>query len=69
MSWMRVMVARAAALLRRRKLEEELQTELQAHREMDIEDRVGRGTCRDEARRAAQRDLGDTLLITDTYTK
>ena len=67
MSWMRVMVARAAALLRRRQLEEDLHTELQAHREMDIEDRVGRGMGRDEAQRAAQRDLGDTLLITEQW--
>ena len=67
MSRVRVMVARAAALLRRRQLEEDLHTELQAHREMDIEDRVGRGTCRDEARRAAQRDLGDTLTITEQW--
>ena len=67
MSWMRVMVARAAALLRRRQLEEDLHTELQAHREMDIEDRVGRGMGRDEAQRAAQRDLGDTLTITEQW--
>ena len=67
MSWMRVMVARAAALLRRRQLEEDLHKELQAHREMDIEDRVGRGMGRDEAQRAAQRSLGDTLLITEQW--
>ena len=67
MSWMRVMVARAAALLRRRQLEEDLHTELQVHREMDIEDRVGRGMGRDEAQRVAQRDLGDTLLITEQW--
>ena len=67
MSWVRVMVARAAALLRRRQLEEDLHTELQAHREMDIEDRVGRGMRRDAAQRAAQRSLGDTLLITEQW--
>ena len=67
MSWMRVMVARAAALLRRRQLEEDLHTELQVHREMDIEDRVGRGMRRDAAQRAAQRDLGDTLTITEQW--
>ena len=67
MSWVRVMVARAAALLRRRQLEEDLHEELQAHREMDIEDRVGRGMRPDEAQRAAQRDLGDTLTITEQW--
>ena len=67
MGWVRVTVARAAALLRRRKLEEELQTELQDHLEMDIEDRVGRGLRRDEAQRVAQRTLGDTLTITEQW--
>ncbi len=67
MGWVRVTVARAAALLRRRKLEEDLHEELQAHREMDIEDRVGRGMRPDEAQRAAQRDLGDTLTITEQW--
>ena len=66
MSWVRVTFARAAALLRRRRLEEELQTELRNHLEMDIEDRVGRGMRRDEARQAAQRSLGDTLLISQS---
>ena len=67
MSWVRVTFARAAALLRRRRLEEELQTELRNHLEMDIEDSVGRGMRRDEARQAARRSLGDTLLITEQW--
>ena len=67
MGWVRVTVARAAALLRRRRLEEELHAELQVHLEMDIEDRVSRGTSRDEAQRMAQRSLGDTLTITEQW--
>lgn len=67
MGRVRVTIARAAALFRRRRLEEELHAELQVHLEMDIEDRVGRGMPRDEARQAARRSLGDPLKVTELW--
>ena len=57
------------ALVRRRRIDEELETELAAHVEMEAEENQRRGMSPAEARRAALRDFGGvTGFITGSGT-
>jgi putative ABC transport system permease protein len=66
MTWLRVFIRRLRGLFLKRKLERELDAEIRAHLEMQIEENVGRGMTPDEAvpgsgeirrRRAGEREL------------
>jgi putative ABC transport system permease protein len=58
---------RLRAIVRWRRQEGELHDELAAHLAMDVDERIAAGDAPDEARRAAQRDLGNvTHVIEDT---
>ena len=58
MSALRVLVARVRELFKGGRLERDLSDELQAHLDYLTDEHVRRGLTRDEARRAAYRDLG-----------
>lgn len=53
------------ALLRRRRLDREIDEELATHLEMAIRDRVANGDSPDDARAAAMRELGNVGLVHD----
>src|SRR5436190_24209860 len=50
-------------LTQRRQKEAELREELQFHLEEETEEREAHGLARDQARRAARRDLGNLTLV------
>src|SRR5215831_8954119 len=50
-------------LLRRRQKDAELQEELQFHLDEDTDERTGEGVPREEARRAARRQLGNLTIV------
>ena len=58
MTWLRAAWRRAFALLRRRRLDQELDDELAAHLEFSASEYEARGMAPDAARLAARRDLG-----------
>jgi hypothetical protein len=57
-TWVRAAWRRAFALLRRRRIDQELDDELEAHLEFSTSEYVARGLSPDAARLAARRDLG-----------
>jgi predicted permease len=54
-----------AALLRRRRVEEELDEELRAYREMAVADQVARGMAPDDALRVTHRKIGSLEAVKD----
>jgi predicted permease len=63
---MMAMISRVAAMLRRRKLDGELDEELRAHLEMAAEENQRRGMAADEAWKAALRDFGGVTQVRET---
>ena len=51
------------SLMHRRRKEEDLSDELQFHLDEETEERQAEGLPRDEARRAARRDIGSIALV------
>lgn len=58
MTWLKTLGSRFLALFRKQRLEEELDTELRFHLEMETEENLRRGMSPEEARRAARRSFG-----------
>src|SRR6185369_11784756 len=67
MTTLRILLQRLRALFRRRDLEQELDEEIRAHIEMQIEDYVLQGMAADEARYAALRKFGGVDQVKETY--
>ena len=67
MEWVRIFRARLRGLFRKRQLDVELDTELQAHLEMLIEENIRRGMSPEEARHAASRDFGGVEQAKEAY--
>lgn len=67
MDWLRTLLSRCKAMLRRRRLDDELDQELRAHVELAIEENIRRGLSREDARTAALRSLGGITQITEGY--
>jgi predicted permease len=67
MDWFRELLSRCAALLRRKKLDRDLDEELQAHIDLAMHENMRRGMSEDEARRAALRVFGGVTQIKETY--
>jgi predicted permease len=63
----RVFFHRLIGVLRRRRLNEDLDEEIQSHLEMQIEDNVKRGMTLEEATYAARRSFGGVDQIKETY--
>ena len=62
---MQRLVRRVKTLLRRRQLEQDLQSELIAHLAMDAQERIEAGEPPETARQAARRDLGNLARVTE----
>jgi putative ABC transport system permease protein len=67
MEWLRIFAARLRSLFRKRQLEAELDTELQAHLEMLTEENIRRGMNREQARQAARREFGGLEQTKESY--
>ena len=67
MEKLRIALSRLTSLFRARSLDLDLDEELRAHLDMLIEENIGRGMGREEARRAALRRLGNPDLLKETY--
>ena len=64
---LRVLLHRLFGIFRKRKLDHELDEEIQAHLDMQIEDNVRRGMTLEEARYAARRSFGGVDQIKEAY--
>src|SRR5689334_20553769 len=67
MTSLRVLLQRLRSLFRRRNLEQELDEEIRAHLEMQIEDYQRQGMTAEEARYAALRKFGGVDQVKETY--
>jgi len=67
MDLLRILLSRCAALFRRKKLDAELDEELQSHIDFAIEENLARGMSEQEARRAALVEFGGVTQIRETY--
>ena len=66
MSGLKTFWSRGAAMFRRKKLDRDLDDELQAHLEMAEEENRRRGMSAEEARRKAMRDFGGVTQVRET---
>src|SRR4029077_10303607 len=67
MEWLRIFVSRFLGLLRKRKLESDLDSELRSHIEALTEENIRRGMSREEARFAARREFGGVEQVKESY--
>jgi predicted permease len=67
MSWLRVFIHRLRGLFLKRKLEQELEDEIRAHLDMQIEDNLRQGMSPDDARYHALRKFGGVEQIKESY--
>src|SRR5262252_7400890 len=67
MDRLRELMSRFAALLRRSKLDQDLDEELQTHIDLGVQENIGRGMTEAEARIAALRAFGGVTQTKETY--
>src|SRR5215210_5762211 len=67
MSWLRVLIHRLRGMFMKRKLERELEDEIQSHLEMQIEEHERQGMSPEEARFAALRKFGGVEQVKEKY--
>src|SRR5579859_7178764 len=67
MDWLRELLSRCASLLRRKKLDRDLDDEVEAHLELAIHENIRRGMSLPEARTAALLAFGGLTQIKETY--
>lgn len=67
MDWIRILLCRCAALFRRRKLDADLDEEVQAHIDLAIAENLRSGMAKTEARSAALRSFGGVAQMKETY--
>jgi predicted permease len=67
MTWLRVFIHRLRGLFLKRRLEQELDEEIRAHLEMQIEDNLRQGMSPDEARYEALRKFGGVEQVKERY--
>jgi predicted permease len=67
MEWLRIFASRFLGILRRRKLETDLDVELRAHMDALTEENIRRGMNVQEARYAARREFGGVEQMKETY--
>ena len=67
MEWLRIFVSRFLGLLRKRKLETDLDSELRSHIDTLTEENIRRGMSRAEARYAARREFGGLEQTKESY--
>lgn len=64
---LRVLLRRLLGMFRKRKLDRELDEEIKAHLELQVEDNVRKGMSLEEARYAARRSFGGVEQIKEVY--
>ena len=64
---MRVLMSRVTSLFQRRRLDADLEDELQAHLELAVQENLQRGMTAEEARTAALRSFGGVTQTRETY--
>ncbi|MGA9670736.1 MAG: ABC transporter permease [Terracidiphilus sp.] len=67
MEWIRILLSRCAALFRKRKLDADLDEELQSHLDLAIHENLRTGMSPADARTAALRSFGGITQIRETY--
>ncbi len=67
MDWIRICLNRCASLFGKRKLDQELDDELQSHLELAIEENLRRGLSGQEARTMALKEFGGLTQIRESY--
>jgi len=67
MTWLRVFIHRLCGLFLKRKLERDLEDEIRAHLEMQIEDNLQQGMSSEEARYEALRKFGGVEQVKESY--
>src|SRR4051812_25170686 len=67
MDWLNEMLSRCFSFLRGRRLDEDLDQELESHIQFAIEDNLRRGMTREQARRAALRNFGGLTQTRESY--
>src|SRR5262245_44463465 len=67
MTWLQVFIHRLRGLFLKRKLEQELEDEIRAHLEMQIEDNLRQGMSPDDARYSALRKFGGVERVKESY--
>ncbi len=67
MDWLRELLSRCASLLRRKRLENDLDDEVEAHLDLAIHENIRRGMNAPEARTAALRSFGGLTQIKESY--
>jgi len=67
MDWVRVLLSRVASLFRRKRLDADLEDELQAHLELAVAENMRRGMNAENARTAALRSFGGVTQTRENY--
>jgi putative ABC transport system permease protein len=67
MTWLRVVIRRLIGLFLKRKLDQELEDEIRAHLEMQVEENVRQGMRPDEARYHALRKFGGVEQVKESH--
>jgi putative ABC transport system permease protein len=67
MTWLRIFTRRLRGVFFKRRLERDLEDEIRAHLEMQIEENVRQGMSSEEARQAARRKFGGVDQVKETY--
>jgi hypothetical protein len=67
MTWLRIFIHRLRGLFLKRKLEQDLEDEIRAHLDMQIEDNLRMGMSPEEARYEALRKFGGVEQIKESY--
>src|SRR5499426_67054 len=67
MTWLRLFIHRLCGLFLKRKLEQELEDEIRAHLDMQIEDNLRLGMSPEEARYEALRKFGGVEQVKESY--
>src|SRR5260370_28235375 len=67
MDWIRIFLNRCASLFGKKKLDQELDEELQSHFEFAIEENLRSGLSRQEARTRALKEFGGLTQIRESY--
>ena len=69
MDWLHELLSRCTSFLRRRRLDEELDQELESHVQLAIEENMRRGLTREPARAAALRTFGGVTQVKESYRR
>jgi predicted permease len=67
MDWLRQLLSRCSSVLRRERLDHDLDDELEAHLDLAVQENLRKGMNREQARTAALRAFGGVTQVKETY--